>query len=127
PGAAALRGRRGWLPASIVLAPPAAATESLADPAFAVRTGYACQQCHLNRTGGGMRTSFGGLYGQLTLPQHLLRWRDGENLLPEDPEARIAFRADARFPALVVSRSDRPDGFSFAGPEAHLSLRRPRR
>lgn len=98
------------------------AAKSIAEPAIAVRTGYACQQCHLNRTGGGMRTPFGGLYGQLTLPQHLLRWRDGENLLPEDPEARIAFGADARFQALAVSSPDGPDVFSFEVPEANLYL-----
>jgi len=94
----------------------------MAEPAIAVRTGYACAQCHLNRTGGGMRTPFGGLYSQLTLPQRLLRWRESENLLPEDPEARIAFGGDARFQALAVSSPDGPDVFSFEVPEANLYL-----
>lgn len=116
--------RRPWrrLFTSIFLASLAGATRSIAEPAFAVRTGYACSQCHLNHTGGGMRTPFGGLYSQLTLPQHLLRWRDGENLLPEDPEARIAVGADARFQALAVSSPSGPDVFSFEVPEANLYL-----
>ena len=98
------------------------ATAAHAEPAFAVRTGYACAQCHLNRTGGGMRTPFGGLYSQLTLPQHLLRWREGENLLPQDPEARIAFGGEARFQALAVSSPSGADVFSFEVPEANLYL-----
>ncbi|MFH0992066.1 MAG: hypothetical protein V1799_18830 [bacterium] len=33
-------------------------------PRFASRTGYSCQSCHVNPTGGGMRTPFGVSYGQ---------------------------------------------------------------
>jgi len=69
-----------------------------------------------------MRTPFGGLYSQLTLPQHLLKWREGENLLPEDPEARLAYGGDARFQALAVSSPSGPDVFSFEVPEANLYL-----
>jgi hypothetical protein len=97
-----------------------AGTAALAEPAIALRTGYACSQCHLNHTGGGMRTPFGSLYGQLTLPQRLLRWRDGENLLPADPDARLAIGADARFQALAISSPDTASAFSFEVPEANV-------
>lgn len=115
-----MRGLRRLGLASVLAASTMAATNGLAEPAIAVRTGYACSQCHLNHTGGGMRTPFGGLYGQLTLPQHLLRWRDGGNLLPEDPNARIAVGGDVRFQALAVSSRSRPDVFSFEVPEANV-------
>jgi hypothetical protein len=108
--------------AGVLSAAMLGALPALAEPAIAVRTGYACAQCHLNRTGGGMRTPFGGLYGQLTLPQHLLRVREGENLLPEDPDARIAVGGDARFQALAVSSPSGPDVFSFEMPEANVYL-----
>lgn len=100
----------------------AATTAVVAEPAFAVRTGYRCSQCHFNRTGGGIRTSFGSLYSQTVLPARLLRWRDENNLLPADPDARFAFGGDARFQALSVHRPDLEDTLSFEIPEANLYL-----
>lgn len=111
--------RRAILLATLSLA---CATEALAEPALAMRTGYRCSQCHLNRTGGGMRTPFGSLYSQTVLPRRLLRWRDENNLLPADPDARFAVGGDARFQALSVVRPDLEDTFSFEIPEANLYL-----
>jgi hypothetical protein len=43
------------------------ATAARAEPYFAVQTGLKCAQCHVNVTGGGMRTQFGNLFAQSQL------------------------------------------------------------
>jgi hypothetical protein len=114
------RGACGAAGAALLAA--ALAAPALAEPAIAVRTGYACSQCHVNRSGGGMRTSFGSLYGQLTMPSRLLRWREGGNLLPADPEARFAVGGDGRFAYVAVNAEEAEDVGSFEVNEANLYL-----
>ena len=102
-----------WLVA--LLTPPTSA-----EPAFSVRTGYRCSTCHVNRTGGGLRTSFGSLYAQTTLPARLLPWREGGNLLPANPQARFNVGGDFRGQYLVADNSDAAETSSFEVTEANL-------
>ncbi|MBI3186223.1 MAG: hypothetical protein HYZ28_29140 [Myxococcales bacterium] len=44
------------------------AVPAWAEPHLAAREGFVCSQCHHNRTGGGMRNSFGRVYSQVVLP-----------------------------------------------------------
>ena len=91
-----------------------------AEPAFAVRTGYACSTCHVNRSGGGLRTSFGSIYAQTVLPRRLLQFRQENNLLAANPDARFNIGGDFRGQYLTIASDDSADVSSFEVPEANL-------
>ncbi len=64
----AMRAWFGWL----LLALPALGSFAHAEPYLAVREGLGCPACHVNPTGGGLRTSFGDVFAQTQWPQQQL-------------------------------------------------------
>jgi hypothetical protein len=96
-----------------------------AEPAFAVRTGYSCTQCHVNRTGGGLRTAFGSIYTQTTMPSRQLRFRAEGNLLPADPDARFSVGSDVRtrYTGVYVEEGDDLSTFEVSGANVYAEVR----
>ena len=114
------KGRIGAAVAVLCSLGPPATTVARAEPVFAVRTGYSCGQCHVNRVGGGLRTPFGSIYMQTTLPAHLLTWKGKGYPLPADPQARFAVGGDARFGYYTLRSDQIGDASSFELWEAQL-------
>ena len=59
--------------ALLLLAGPGGFAEAHAEPRFAVREGVSCGVCHVNQTGGGMRTAYGVSFAQTDLPSKRVR------------------------------------------------------
>ena len=70
-----------------------------AEPYLAVRMGLKCTSCHVNPTGGGLRTEFGDVFSQTQLPAHPIRgdWGLWTGHLTDWLRMGGNFRYDANF------------------------------
>jgi len=66
----------GLVAAALLLLPGRASAE----PQFAARKGVGCQVCHVNQTGGGMRTQYGSSFSQTDLPSKRMKGALNPNL-----------------------------------------------
>lgn len=74
-----------------------ASTAAFAEPYLAVQSGLRCAQCHVNQTGGGMRTPLGHRFAQTQLAANA--WPGGEAWLGRIGE-HVAVGANVRAAAL---------------------------
>jgi hypothetical protein len=78
-----------------------AASAAQAEPYLAVQMGLKCGQCHVNPTGGGLRTPFGDIFAQTVMPaEHLDTAFDNWNGQLGTPYLRTG--GDVRFDASVT-------------------------
>lgn len=104
-----------WL--LLALAATCAASPALAEPYIAARAGLKCMQCHVNPSGGGMRTVFGHAYAQTTLagdPATLGSQFWGA------PDSWITIGGDLRARFEQTQISGQPDSSSFDTQELRL-------
>jgi hypothetical protein len=99
--------KKYWL----LLLLPLLARIAQAEPYFAVQTGLKCSACHVNPTGGGMRTTFGSLWGQTTLPAHTLKMTEAP--FTGEISRYFALGANLRADATVIDTPDTPSRNSF--------------
>jgi hypothetical protein len=72
-----------------------------AEPYLAVQLGLKCNQCHVNPTGGGLRTTFGDIFAQTVMPAaHLDTGTDNWTGQLGTPYVRTG--GDLRFDAQVI-------------------------
>lgn len=81
-----------------------------AEPYLAVQTGYACNICHVNPTGAGLRTPFGNAFSQQQLSVRTV----SDELWTGEFADRFGIGANARFAARRFDVDDQDNNLDFA-------------
>jgi hypothetical protein len=76
------------------------AVRAHAEPYLAVQMGLKCGQCHVNPTGGGLRTAYGDVFAQTLLPQKHID--TGNDVWTGDISKFIRIGGDLRFDGSVT-------------------------
>jgi len=66
------------------------------EPHIAVRTGFKCGQCHVNKTGGGKRTEFGMIYAHTNLVMNRVRSSTSRGFVDGKIGSGLSMGADLR-------------------------------
>jgi hypothetical protein len=91
-----------------------------AEPYLAVQMGLKCGQCHVNPTGGGLRTTFGDVFAQTVLPaEHL---DTGADNWTGDLVKFIRLGGDVRFDAQLTQVPHSPSVDEFSLEQARVYL-----
>lgn len=104
-------------PLFAALALAVATAPTLAEPYLAVRAGAHCSACHLNPTGGGLRTNFGTAYGIGQLPAEAI---DGAADWTGSVGGRLRVGGDLRVNLSAVDAPNRDEEYAFGRDEALL-------
>jgi len=106
---------RAVLLAALVGAPATA----FAEPYLAARQGFKCLLCHVNPTGGGMRTAFGNAYAQNTLAAKRVQTL-GVDVWSDALDNLLSLGGDLRTGATHTSVPDQADRSAFETQELRL-------
>jgi hypothetical protein len=118
------------LPAVILfIAAALSAGGARATPRFSLRTGYPCQACHVDPSGGGMRKAMGIQYGEEDLPMPVRSAASGESPISRTLSDWLSIGADFRTTYFAVDREtlatrrhDRTDAFFQMQGDIYLQL-----
>jgi len=91
-----------------------------AEPYLAVRSELACSQCHVNPTGGGLRTQFGSIYAQTSLPARV--GKNPSEAITSLFSKGLSIGANARGSARIADVDGQEDAGSFETDRATLYL-----
>jgi hypothetical protein len=98
-----------------------AAPPAHAEPYLAVQYGLKCNTCHVNPTGGGLRSTYGDLLAQTAIPsQHIDTALDNWTGQLGTPYVRVG--GDVRFDAQVTQAPNTPSLQAFSLEQARVYL-----